>query len=486
MHNSSPWNPESGNVTDREENAWPNLTESPAAGVIGDGRTAGSPASVIGDDLESPFTASKAVDMAIAGLDVWLETLRGPGGYGGPVAHWWQQSLMYTGAGLDWRYEGIITGYLNLWERTGNQTWLGKARRAGDDLASRQFPDGHYPASSFELNPATGGTPHEASCDAGLLLLARSLRAANQAGWEKYAECAELNLRRYYVERLWDAEAQAFGDNVDVRSFVPNKAATVCEALFLMSEISGDAVWVERYAVPTLKVVLGHQVRHGGPLYGAIAQGSFGGRRVEKYFPFYIARCVPALLEAHRWTGSDRYLDAALQAMRFVARWTRADGSLPTVVYNNERFNLYPSWVAPLGDVLRAADALRPFGFEADFRSIERRLLAGRDESGGIQTAVGFAAQVGGSPSGEPDVRDVLHVAGWCDKAFRYLTAHGGPEVPALESRAFEAACVFQGKAMWLSETPEVLEITTHGGVCYRWRKGQAWPEVASPEFWLR
>ena len=54
-------------------------------------------------------------------LEAWLETMRGPGGYGGPVAHWWQQSLMYTGPGLDWRYEGIIEGYLQLWARTGKQ-----------------------------------------------------------------------------------------------------------------------------------------------------------------------------------------------------------------------------------------------------------------------------------------------------------------------------------------------------------------------------
>ncbi len=34
-------------------------------------------------------------------------------GYGGPVVHWWNHSLAYQGAGLDWRYEGIIDGYLS-------------------------------------------------------------------------------------------------------------------------------------------------------------------------------------------------------------------------------------------------------------------------------------------------------------------------------------------------------------------------------------
>ena len=70
----------------------------------------------------------------VADLDAWLETMRGPDGYGGPVAHWWQNCLSYTGAGLDWRYEGLISGYLTLWARTGEPRWAARARRAGDDL----------------------------------------------------------------------------------------------------------------------------------------------------------------------------------------------------------------------------------------------------------------------------------------------------------------------------------------------------------------
>ena len=68
---------------------------------------------------------------AVSKLDAWLETMRGPDGYGGPVAHWWQNCLQFTGAGLDWRYEGIVIGYLNLYQKTGNEQWLAKARRAG-------------------------------------------------------------------------------------------------------------------------------------------------------------------------------------------------------------------------------------------------------------------------------------------------------------------------------------------------------------------
>ena len=55
----------------------------------------------------------------MAPLERWPETMRDPDGYGGPVIQVWQQCLHYAGAGLDWRYEGIITGYLQLHEAKG-------------------------------------------------------------------------------------------------------------------------------------------------------------------------------------------------------------------------------------------------------------------------------------------------------------------------------------------------------------------------------
>ncbi|MGH2457605.1 MAG: hypothetical protein ACRDIY_01920 [Chloroflexota bacterium] len=429
--------------------------------------------------------APTRIDATVAGLDAWLETMRGPGGYGGPVVHWWQQSLVFTGPALDWRYEGIIAGYLSLWERVGDARWLVKARRAGDDLVAGQLPDGHFAASAFELNPATAGTPHEAAADVGLLRLALALRTAGQSDWPDFAAAAERNLRRFYLGRLWDAEARAFRDSPTTSSFVPNKAATACEALFLLAEISGDAGPVEEYALPTLDRLLTHQARTAGNLDGAIAQNSLGARRVDKYFPIYIARCVPALVRGYRWTDDERFLDAAWRAMQFVARWRYPDGSFPTVVYPNRQVSRDPSWIAPLAEILRAADELTPFGFDADLGATLDRLLGGQDASGGIQTAGGFAAQAGGHLSSLPDVRDLLHVAGWCDKAFRYLASQVGPVLPTAKSLPFESACVFQGRTARLLETPDRLEVWRGDDARYRWRKGAAWAEVAAPEFWL-
>ncbi len=447
------------------------------------------------------------IDPRLARMDAWLETLRGPEGtqgYGGPVAHWWQQSLLYTGPGYDWRYEGILQGYLTLWQRTKEPRWLAKARRAGDDLAKAQLPGGHYPYSAFEINPASGGTPHEAAADLGLLALARALKDARQPGWEVYLQAAEKNLRSYYIDKLWDPQRRSFRDQPQTDCFVPNKAATACQAFFAWSKITGDATWAEAYALPNLERILAHQVTEPGKLQGAIAQNSFGTSQVPRYMPYYIARCVPGLLEGYQWSGHECYLAAAQRAMDFALHQRGQGGGLLPVVYPKRQVNSWPQWTAALGDVLLAAQLLQQHGLSYDLDEMQQRVLGGQDDSGGVQTARGFTAQAGGKPGSTPDFRDVLHVAGWADKTFRWLAGHSsgaplpeappfrwlaghssGAPLPEAPPQTFQATCTFQRAALTFYEDKERVQAVQGEKSVYLWIKGDAWAREAWPAFWL-
>jgi hypothetical protein len=431
--------------------------------------------------------SQQRVDEAVSALDAWFDTIRSEDGYGGPVSHWWQQSFMYTGPGLDWRYEGIIIGYLTLWKKTSDAVWLEKATRAGDDLLNGQDAHGHFHASGFEINPSTGGTPHEAACDLALLTLANTLKTKGDSKWVDYFHCARRNLENYYLRSLWDTESNSIRDSTSGETFVPNKAATAAEAMFLFAEITGESDWVEQYAMPTVNRITRYQVSGAGPTHGAIAQNSFGNRVVGKYFPLYIARCIPALIMAYNWSGSEKFLVSAIHAIEFIARWTNDDGSLPTVIYDNGRSSRFPAWYAPLGDILRASELLSGIGPSTDFRACANRLLEGQDASGGIRTGGGFAGQATGRCPRLPDIRDVLHVAGWCDKAFRYLARHASPTVkPVGQTASYSTDCTFRGATYRMRETPEILEFTNNSKTRYRWRKGAGAPDIATEEFWLR
>jgi hypothetical protein len=426
------------------------------------------------------------VRSALLGLDAWLETMRGPDGYGGPVAHWWQNCLQFTGAGLDWRYEGIIIGYLDLYRKTRDERWRAKALRAGDDLLRGQLVGGNFRNSCFEMNPYSGGTPHEAACDLALLCLAEALREGGDPAWRTYLAAAERNIREYYIARLWDSDARVFSDHPQTPSFVPNKSATLAEALLKLARLTGDEVLVETYALPTFRAILAHQV-HSGPLDGAIYQHSRAGRPVHKFFPHYIARCVPALLAGYEWVGNGRYLDAARRAMDFVMRCQYDDGSFPQVVYSEERMNCYPQWIAAAGDILRALALLAPYDFAVDTEPTLHWLLQGQTPAGGFRTARGFAAQAWQHPPGVlPEFRDLLPVAGWNSMAFRYLASvcqdgMGLGDSPAA-GEPYEVSCTLRTWQMAFAESETEITLQAGPDLLYHWRKGREWADICAPE----
>lgn len=422
----------------------------------------------------------------VAQLDAWLDTMRCSDGYGGPVSHWWRNSFQFTGAGLDWRYEGIIIGYLNLYQKTSDEVWLTKACRAADDLVSGQLPNGNFRNSSFEQNPHWGGTPHEAACDAALLCLVEVLQKEAKDGWQPYLLAAEKNLEEYYFARLWDDKHLHFRDHPDMPGFVPNKSATLCEAILKLARVSANDAVVTRYVIPTLDAILAHQVPSGAHS-GAIAQLTLRGQRREWYFPYYIARCASGLFAGYQYLGDKRYLEGALKAMRFVLGCMDDDDGFPQVIYANGAVNRYPRWIAATGDIARVIEDLIPLGLDADPYRIQKRILQNRTPSGAIRTADGFASEI--SQRRAPrlsEFRDVMPVCGWVDKAFRYLTQALPAHVnipPAIPSGVphLETCLLGRDVAGYLEDST-TISLYNRGLLAYQWIKGTAWASVCTPE----
>lgn len=419
---------------------------------------------------------------AVGKLDAWLDTIRSDHGYSGPVAHWWQDCLYFTGTGLDWRYEGIIAGYLNLYHKTGENCWLEKACRAGNDLVEGQLESGLFRNSNFEINPYPGGTPHEASCDLALIRLAKTLRSAGYYDWNRYASAAEKNLKNIIIGILWDPQQQFFSNDFDDPSFTPNKAATIVEALFAWVSFSLEEEYLETYAIPTLQAILDSQVNAPG-LHGAISQSVSNGKPDGRYFPFYIARCIPALVQGYEQIGWLRYLEAAKAAMRFLDHTRMADGSLPQVLYASGHSNRYPQWIAGAGDFLRAMHILQPYEIEMDPGPTLAWLLAGQLPSGGISTAQGFGLQgIFSSRSTLSDFRDLLPVCGWVDKVFRALCVYLplGCHIETAATEETELECLYKGRLARYHETEKFIEVLQGSKIVYHWQKGALWAEACA------
>ena len=411
--------------------------------------------------------------------------MRGPRGYTGPLADWWQHGFTAMGTPLDWRYEGIIVGYLALWRRTGDGHWLAKAQWAGDDLLAGQSPAGYFAHGATGRAPRRHRGSHAAACATALLELALALREARSPVWQPYAAAAEVTIHGSILGTLWDAEREVFRQSPTATTFIPHEAASICHMLFRQAELKHVAAVVDEYALPALHAIVARQIRAAGdPLDGAIPFRVTGTQPSSQFLPLCVARVVPALLQAYAWTRKTLFLEAAWRGFAFVQRCGNDDGSFPAVVYPGGRANQYPHWIAATGDVLHAAAALRAHGISTNVDATREWLLAGQDRSGGIVTARGYGSRVQQRLKSLPDVRDLLHVVGWSDKALRGLAGEATDALPRQETGRNERRCTFRGRLI-LTQSKELIEIRRGREVRYRWRKGDDWPTICAPEFIL-
>ncbi len=419
--------------------------------------------------------AAERIALVLAGIDAWLEGMRGPDGYTGPIAHWWETNLRFTGPIFDWRYEGIIDGYRTLYLKTGNPGFLHRAERAADDVLAAQLPDGRFSSSSFQFGPVPGGTPHEAGIDAALLLLAKTMRQQDLNGYERYQASAQANLEQYWFGVLWDG--RGFMDQPYNPVLVANKHATLLEALLVYGELLGRSF--EEYTAACLRVIRSAYVP-SGPQAGGIVHLGIGPSRLA--VSIYTARTMNGVLSYYLHDG-DPSLPPFLQgAVSFLEKLLTSSG-VAWGVYGSGETALNPQMIAGAGDVLRfllrAAAAGIDTGTVAD--RLGRTLLVSQLPSGGLPTARGFVAKGLARSPRTVELRDILPVAGWVDKTFRALTAWlpEGSQLPAAVVRPYGVKVAWRGRVVEFREDGAQFEvIDQRGKPVYVWRKGTRAPQI--------
>ena len=407
------------------------------------------------------------IAQAIANLDAWLETMRQPGGYGGPVAHWWQNRFQYTGPGLDWRYEGILVGYATLAKKAPeDERWHRRLAAAAKDLIDGQRPDGGYLASRFEINPGSHGTPHEAAASLGLLVAAPFLDHQERA-----LATAKRNLD-HLVEQLWDGNG--FADRPGGRERVPNKLATLGHAFITAAKTFGESAFHD-YARACFDDVLRLQVPHG-PGEGAIHQYAPDGSRGDgRFFPYYNARCVPPLLAAAGALGESRYRSAAESILGFLDRTVDEDGSWPQIIYQGGRSAPWPRWVAGGADISLAYVAS---GSPVPSAALGR-ILGAQQPTGAFPTGVGFGARVTQRMTAGPaDLRDWVPVVGWNDKVLRLLSRllPTGSVLPVAQVNDLREQGQVHGRAAVFDESSTSVNVASDlPAASFTWTKSAPW-----------
>jgi hypothetical protein len=420
---------------------------------------------------------------SLIAIDRWFESIRTPQGIGGPISHWWESSLLYCAPMIDWRYEGILSGYVELYRKTNQASWLERAVVAGNEVCAGQLDNGCFWNSSFQIGPIEGGTPHESAVDVGLLELARLLHELNDSRWQTYFKAAERNLREFQIGQLWNDQKRAFRDQPWNSTYVPNKNGTIMEALLLYEALSGESM--EQYILGATELMLSAQVHGTVPYQGATVHLGTGQHRL--MIGIYTARNVSALIRLYSRYPSQRFLDAALAMGKFLETLLRSNGTA-FGYYPDGRMILCPTWVSPSGDFLRAFLSLQPFAAGQDVlaEQIAISLVSQQLPSGGIPTSHGLGNKGGvKAPPRLPDFRDVLPVAGWIDKAFRGLAlflpaGFNDQGLSSAPSAPTNVACTWKGASCIYLETEDELSLIRNRGnrLLYRWQKGLPYPNV--------
>ena len=385
-------------------------------------------------------TRTHSVEQAVSNQWDWFSTVRQLKGFGGPTVHYWGNSLSYIGPATDWRLEGIIAGLLELHAQLDDASYLESAIECGEMAVANQLENGSFENSAFEVNPSMGhiAQPHESAVDLALLQLAQVLQEQNDFRSEKFIHAAKRNIDEILLKRFWNDSARTFQQYAKghfdsaPNLFVPNKIATACEALVLLSKLTGEKSYAQK-AIESSEMILSMQSTET-----KTRGGIFQSNNREQIITFYTARCLRPLMALHQYTRDARYLRAANAAAKFIQAQQLENGLFSFGFHLNEE-KKFPLFVAGSGDIAHALKSVK--GFQAEIKKTTAYLLSQQQPTGGFPSFVGLNSL--SDAAQERSWMDCISVAGWNDKAFRLLAGMVKKSLPAPSNQdSFQIQCL--------------------------------------------
>ena len=423
--------------------------------------------------MNLPNSETTTAGLALGRLEAWLETLRGNGGYYGPVVGLRGSAMGWCGPGHDWRWEGLLDGWVARHRRTGNAVYLDRVTQALHDLRENQLLNGTFRNSYFESNPFEGGMPYEPAMLAAVLRAGRYLREQNRPWPDGTAAMLERFVEQRLVKELWNKSLRTFNHwlQSDFEVYSPPAVAAIVEVLCDYGEVTGTVERWTPYIAGAAESLLQSQVSRG-PLAGALPVSNREGAAAS---PYLAARCLPALERLHRRTGEVRFKDAAVALTHFVCRSFLAEGGIPFMVYANRPARVTPLFTGAAAGTLTAM--ARAYQVEGALVSEQLRwVLARQTASGAFATAVGFGS--GSLTPRRPDWRDVLPVCGWADKIYALLAELAPAEPVAGTTAPVCCPVLVKGRSAEFAEDADTMSLKSGGEAWFVWRKRTVWPEV--------
>ncbi len=410
-------------------------------------------------------------ESALGRLEGWLATMRGPGGYYGPVVGLRGVSMAWCGAGHDWRWEGLLDGWVALHRRTGDPVYLERMDAALQALIPAQLANGAFCNSYFENNPFEGGMPYEPAMMAAVLRTLLYMKEAARPWPAGAAEMVERFVEERLIKELWNKVLKTFNNwmQSDFERYSPPAIAAIVETLYGYAGLTDTAARMAPYIEGAANSLLASQLQ-GGSLAGAVPLSNNEGASAS---PCLAARALPALALLQRQTGEARFASAGDALAEFVGRCLLPEGGVPYMVFKSRPQRDTPRFVGATADTLRALERSGRID-AAVMRAQLAWVLDHQTASGAFDTAVGFGACTGHKP--QPDWRDVIPVCGWADKVYALLAGQAEHPVTTVVGEAVCRSVRVRGTAAVFTEDADAMALRGKKTEWFVWSKRSVCP----------
>jgi hypothetical protein len=400
------------------------------------------------------MTTNGSIDAALGRLEGWMATMGGSAGYYGPVVGLRGVSMAWCGIGHDWRWEGLLDGWITLHRGTHDPVYLDRMDAALNALTSAQLANGAFCNSYFENNPFEGGMPYEPALMAAVLRTLHYMKEIAHPCPAGTAEMVERFVEERLIKELWNKVLKTFNNwlQSDFERYSPPAVASIVEILCDYAKLTDSAKRLAPYIEGAAHSLLACQFQDG-PRAGALPLSNQDGSDVS---PCMAARALPAFARLQQQTGDARFATAGDSLERFVRKCLLPDGGIEMMVFAHRPPRVAPLFIGATADVLRSFE--RAGRHDATLmRAHLPWLLSHQTASGGFDTAMGF--EDGRGCKRLPDWRDVIPVCGWTDKVYGLLAGlvekpvslvTGGPVSRSVRVRGEEVVFVEDNVSMTL------------------------------------
>jgi hypothetical protein len=408
-------------------------------------------------------------------LESWFETVRDREGYRGPAIGLRRSQLACCVPGYDWRYEGLLAGWIERHKASGDAFYLTRLKQDIAQIIGAQLGNGTFKNSHFTDGPFEGGMPHEPAMLNAAVKAAVYLEQNSLYNSSALKLCVGRYIDSYLIAYLWNKLLKTF-NNWPFSEFEVYSPYCVASVIELLSNYGKWQNCLEVY-LPYISFagesIIKTQCTEGSSsgAFPTLSSGTKG------YSPFYTARCLCSLKILEELCDDRDYKKSFDMAESYIRDSALKQGGFCRLTFQDRKPMTTPLLLGAVSGILDAfkrASCLKT----SDLDQHMPLLMKEQSASGAFHTAVGFGKVSLPKEGARRDFRDFFPVCGWNDKIFYLLSALGGGAKPERNDFINDAhLAIVNGSVGNIKETPWEIKVLDKKNIeVYHWTKKENWP----------